>query len=118
MIRTLDIVLASAMIAAAMVTYQIKHDAEEKLEAVKALQAEIRHEEETIDLLKADWALLNQPNRLQKLSTAFEDQLGLKPIDPKQMATADELPGRASDFAPVTAEGAPDTSLATGSVKP
>ena len=118
MIRTLDVVLALAMIAAAMITYQIKHDAEEKLDAVKALQADIRHEEETIDLLEADWALLNQPPRLQSLTTAFEEQLGLKPIDPRQMATTDELPGRASDFPPPVAEATPDSSIATGSVKP
>lgn len=118
MIRTLDIILVCAMIVAATVTYQIKHNAEEKQEEVKALQAQIRHEEETIDLLEADWSLLNQPARLQRLSTAFEDQLGLKPTDPKQVATRNELPGRAADFAPLESPGNPDSTIATGSVKP
>ncbi|MCY0096021.1 cell division protein FtsL [Hoeflea ulvae] len=118
MLRTLDLVLVGAMIAAATVTYQIKHAAEEKLEDVRELQAEIRLQEETIDLLEADWSLLNQPSRLQRLSTAFETELGLRPIEPEQMAQPDELPGRASDFEPQLAESGTDAELTTGSVKP
>jgi len=117
MLRTLDLVLVGAMIAAATVTYQIKHAAEEKLAEVRELQAEISLQEETIDLLEADWSLLNQPSRLQRLSTAFETELGLKPIAPEQMAEPDELPGRASDFEPQLAESATDAELTTGSVE-
>jgi hypothetical protein len=68
MLRTLDVVLVVAMVAAATITYQIKHAAEEKLAEVRELQAEIKLQEETIDLLEADWSLLNQPSRLQQLS--------------------------------------------------
>ena len=117
MLRTLDLVLVGAMIAAATITYQIKHAAEEKLAEVRNLQAQINLQEETIDLLEADWSLLNQPSRLQRLSTAFEAELGLKPIEPHQMARPDELPGRASDFEPEVAESATDTELTTGSVQ-
>jgi len=117
MFRTLDLVLVVAMIAAATVTYQIKHAAEEKLSEVQELQAEIKLQEETIDLLEADWSLLNQPSRLQRLSTAFEADLGLKTIAPEQMAEPDELPGRASDFEPQIAESATDAELTTGSVQ-
>jgi hypothetical protein len=118
MLRTLDLVLVGAMITAATITYQIKHNAEEKLAEVRELQAAIKLEEETIDLLEADWSLLNQPSRLQSLSTAFETELQLKPIEPTQMAAPDELPGRAADFAPLLAEGEHDAALTTGSVTP
>lgn len=118
MMRTLDLVLVGAMIAAATITYQIKHAAEGKLAEVRDLQARVALQEETIDLLEADWSLLNQPSRLQRLSTAFEAELGLKPIEPSQMAEPDELPGRASDFEPLVAETGTDTGLTTGSVKP
>lgn len=117
MLRTLDLVLVGAMIAAATITYQIKHQAEEKLSEVRELQAQINLQEETIDLLEADWSLLNQPSRLQRLSTAFEAELGLKPIEADQMAEPDELPGRASDFEPQLAEGTTDAELTTGSVQ-
>ena len=120
MLRTLDLVLVVAMIAAATVTYQIKHAAEEKLAEVQDLQAQIRLQEETIDLLEADWSLLNQPSRLQRLSEAFEEELQLKPIEPQQMAAPDELPGYARDFEPLVAETetGSDASITTGSVKP
>lgn len=118
MLRTLDLMLVGAMIAAATITYQIKHNAEEKLSQVRELQAAISLQEETIDLLEADWSLLNQPSRLQHLSTAFEEELKLKPIEPSQLATPDELPGRAADFAPLVAEGEADAALKTGSVEP
>jgi len=117
MLRTLDLVLVGALIAAATITYQIKHQAEEKLAEVRELQAQINLQEETIDLLEADWSLLNQPSRLQRLSTAFEAELGLKTIEAEQMAEPHELPGRASDFEPQLAEGATDSELTTGSVQ-
>jgi hypothetical protein len=84
MLRTLDLVLVGAMITAATITYQIKHNAEEKLAQVRELQAAIKLQEETIDLLEADWSLLNQPSRIAKLSTAFEAELRLKPIEPSR----------------------------------
>lgn len=118
MLRTLDLVLVGAMITAATITYQIKHKAEEKLAQVRALQAEIALEKETIDLLEADWSLLNQPSRLQKLSATFEVELGLTPMDPTQIAAPDELPGRVDDFAPDVAQTDGEATLTTGSVKP
>jgi hypothetical protein len=92
MLRPFYLLLLVAMIGAATVTYQIKHHAEEKLAEVRALQAEIRLEEQTLDLLKADWSLLNQPIRLQRLVERFQDELQLQNIDPQQIATPAELP--------------------------
>jgi hypothetical protein len=63
MFRTSDIVLIGVMVAAAAMTYSIKRDAGEQLATVRKLQTQIRTEEETIDLLKADWSLLTQPAR-------------------------------------------------------
>lgn len=116
MLRTLNLVLIAAMIAAATITYRIKHNAELKLAEVQELQAAINLQEETIDLLEADWSLLNQPSRLQRLSTAFEAELGLKTIEATQIAMPDELPGRVSDFEPELAESATERALTTGSV--
>ncbi len=120
MLRTLDVVLIAAMVGAATVTYQIKHRAEDKLDEVHRLQAAIKLQKDTIDLLEADWSLLNQPARLERLTKEYAEQLGLEAITPLQMARPDEIPGYASDFAPQVAEGepAPDTGLTTGSVKP
>lgn len=79
MLRTFDIVLIVVMTAAATVTYTIKHRAENKLEEVRKLDVAIKLEEDTIDLLRADWALLTQPNRLERLVGAFGADLQLVP---------------------------------------
>ena len=92
MFRTLDVVMIAVMTAAATVTYSIKHQAENKLEEVRKLDAEIKLEEDTIDLLKADWALLSQPNRLRKLVESYNGELKLAPTQPTQLARPSELP--------------------------
>ena len=92
MFRTLDVVMIAVMTAAATVTYSIKHQAENKQETVRKLDAEIKLEEDTIDLLKADWALLTQPNRLNRLVTTFETDLKLVPTESTQLAQPNELP--------------------------
>ncbi|WP_099864629.1 cell division protein FtsL [Pararhizobium haloflavum] len=118
MLRTFDMLLIALMIAAATITYQIKHHAEEKLAHVRDLQAKIRLEEQTIDLLKADWALLNQPARLQRLTERFEETLELGTIDPEQIATLDELPSKLLQIEELIAqplEGFTDPTI-TGSV--
>jgi hypothetical protein len=92
MLRTLDIILIVVMTAVAAITYTIKHRAEEKLDEVKKLEAEIKLEKDTIDLLRADWALLTQPGRLQKLITAYQAELQLVPTESTQLVQPSELP--------------------------
>jgi len=52
--RTSDIVLIAVMVSAAAMTYKIKSDAETQQMQVHRLQAQIRTEGDTIDLLRAD----------------------------------------------------------------
>lgn len=92
MLRTLDVILIVIMTVVAAVTYTIKHQAEEKLSEVKKLEAEIQLEKDTIDLLRADWALLTQPSRLQKLITNYQAELQLVPTDSTQIVQSVELP--------------------------
>ncbi|WP_319005575.1 hypothetical protein [Pararhizobium sp. YC-54] len=100
MLRSFDIVLIVVMTAAATVTYTIKHQAENKLEEVRKLEAGIKLEEDTIDLLRADWALLTQPNRLEKLVGVYQQDLQLAPTDPTQLARPEELPMLRADLPP------------------
>jgi hypothetical protein len=92
MLRTLDIILIVIMTAVAAVTYTIKHQAELKLEEVHKIEAEIRLERDTIDLLRADWALVTQPQRLQKLIAAYQTELQLLPTESTQVVQPSELP--------------------------
>ena len=116
MFRTLDVVMIAVMTAAATVTYSIKHQAENKLEAVRKLDAEIKLEEDTIDLLKADWALLTQPNRLNRLVKVYEGDLKLVPTESTQLAQPNELPMRTDELPAL--EPAKDEKVAEGAKKP
>ncbi|MET3523105.1 MULTISPECIES: hypothetical protein [unclassified Mesorhizobium] len=99
MFRTSDIVLIAVMVSAAALTYKTKREAEEQLASVQKIEAQIRYEEDTIDLLKADWSLLTQPSRLQKLAEIYKSQLGLEPVNARQIVNLDDLPAK-----PVTIE--------------
>ncbi|WP_027153795.1 hypothetical protein [Mesorhizobium sp. WSM2561] len=94
MFRTSDIVLIAVMVSAAALTFKTKREAEEQLAAVHKVQAQIRYEEDTIDLLKADWSLLTQPSRLQKLAEIYKSQLELEPVSARQIIGLDDLPAK------------------------
>jgi hypothetical protein len=92
--RTSDIVLIAVMVSAAALTYKAKREAEEQLASVQKIEAQIRYEEDTIDLLKADWSLLTQPSRLQKLAEIYKSQLSLEPVNARQIVGLDDLPAK------------------------
>ncbi len=94
MFRTSDIILITVMIGAAAATYTIKHRAENTLGEIRQLDREIRFEEDTIDLLKADWSLLKQPSRLQALTETYQDDLELQDLDPNQIGDISQIPQR------------------------
>jgi hypothetical protein len=91
-LRPFDFLMIGAMLAAATVTYQIKHDTDNKAAEVRRLEAEIKLEKDTIELLRADEALLAQPSRLERLVTTYAAELQLVPTEPTQLARPMELP--------------------------
>lgn len=82
------------MVAAAAFTYKTKHDAEDRKQILAKIEQQIRFEEDSLDLLKADWSLVTQPSRLQRLTTAYQAQLGLQPLDARQIVGLEELPAK------------------------
>lgn len=94
MFRTADIVLIAAMVSAAAFTYTTKHKVEAQLAEVRRVEGKIRFEEDTLTILKADWSLLTQPARLQKLTEIYQTELELAPLEARQIVGADELPAR------------------------
>jgi hypothetical protein len=97
MFRTSDILLIAVMVSAAAFTYKTKHEAEAQLTAVRKIEQQIRFEEDSIDLLKADWSLLTQPARLQKLSETYQSELQLAPVEARQIVGLDDLPTKPVD---------------------
>jgi hypothetical protein len=120
--RTSDTVLIAVMVAAAAFTYKTKHDAEDKYAEARKLESAIRYEEDSIDVLKADWSLLTQPARLQRLAEGFAEQLKLQPVDPHQIVELKDLPDKQKELevedllAGEVAAGQTKDKIVTGSV--
>jgi hypothetical protein len=92
--RTSDVVLIAAMVAAAAFTYKTKYEAEARLSELNRIERQIRLEKDSIDVLKADWSLLTQPARIQRLVENYKDQLDLQPVEPTQIGSIADLPQR------------------------
>lgn len=123
MFRTSDVVVITVMLSAAAFTYKTKHDAQAMMNRIDALQTEIQLEKDAIDILKADWSLLTQPGRLETLAKAYESELGLRTLEPKQIVGLEslrEIPFRKEDT--LVAEGEPagiaHDPVVTGGVRP
>lgn len=93
MMRILNIALLAVLIGIATWTYSVKHEAQDRLAEIRALEDKIATERNSIDLLKADWAFLSDPQRLKVLADRYQEDLGLQTTRPEQIATFDELPG-------------------------
>lgn len=73
------------------------------------LERDIAREENAIRVLRAEWAYLTEPARLQELSARFLD---LAPVPARQMAALSELPGPMVGFAALDPYASPATTLA------
>jgi hypothetical protein len=122
--RIIHLLVVGMLIFAAAYVYRIKMESTSRVERVQRLNAEIREQRDAIAVLRAEWARLDAPLRLQGLA---ERHLGLKPIVANQYDQLKNLPERPPSFArpgdpdPIgaminTIEAATDTPNATGSV--
>lgn len=84
--------LAAASVAAtATWAYRVNYAVIDMEEAVADLRRDIAEERETALVLKADWAWLNAPERLERLAEAHRAELGLVPLAAAHFATAEEI---------------------------
>src|SRR5215470_9240845 len=122
--RLLHLLVIGAMVFAAAYVYRIKMDSTVRTERVLKLHAEIREERDKIAVLRAEWARLDAPQRLQGL---VERHLPLKPLNANQYNDLKNLPERPprlvkpGDPDPIgsmigTLEAKADTSTIAGSV--
>jgi hypothetical protein len=89
--RLLHLIVVAALVSAAVDVYKIKFESTVQAERVAKLRAEIGRERDTIAALRAQWAQLENPRRIQALA---QRHLALKPIDPTQIDALDRLPER------------------------
>jgi len=97
MLRFLNIAVIFALVLAAAWVYEIKYSSTRQAERVAKLRVEIRRERDAIAALRAEWAQLNNPDRIQSLARRH---LTLKPIDAAQFDPFDGLAERPIDIVP------------------
>jgi hypothetical protein len=89
--RLLHLTVVAALIVAAAFVYKIKFESTMRAAEVARLAAEIKRERDAIAALRAEWALLDNPARIQGL---VERHLSLQLLDPAQIDRLDRLPER------------------------
>jgi cell division protein FtsL len=89
--RFAHLIVVAALVVAAVNVYSIKYESAVRAEQVAKLAAEIKHERDTIAALRAEWALLDNPARIEALARRH---LALKMLDPAQIEHFDHLPER------------------------
>ena len=97
MIRLLNICVIVALVLAAADVYKIKFESTRQAQRVAKLRMEIRREHDTIATLRAEWAKLDNPGRIQSLTRRH---LPLKPAEARQIDKLDNLPARPADLVP------------------
>jgi hypothetical protein len=71
--------------------FHVKYKVQALEDELKQLNSGIVHEQEQVHVLRAEWAYLNRPERLEDLNSRF---LGLGPMTPAQLGGLDDLPPR------------------------
>ena len=114
MLRFVNICLVLSLVALACVIYQVKYEARALDAEIAALAKRIDEERDAIAVLRAEWSLLNRPERIQRLA---QKHLKLAPAKPGQLVTLDTVTNR--DFDRTRLERlAPAAAPATKSTKP
>ena len=97
MLRLVNIAVIGALVLAAAWVYEIKYSSTRQAEQVAKLRSEIRRERDAIAALRAEWAQLDNPDRIQILARRH---LTLKPIDATQFDSLDRLPEKPPEIVP------------------
>lgn len=115
--RLINICVIAALILAASLVYKIKFDSTLQAEKVAKLGGEIRDQRNAIASLRAQWARLATPERIQGLA---QRHLQLQPVKAAQFGDFNALPERPPQIAPPAADDPIGAMLgnpeATGSV--
>jgi cell division protein FtsL len=97
MMRLLNLCVIAALVVAAADVYKIKFESTRQAQRVAKLRMEIRREQDAIAALRAEWAKLDSPIRIQDLARRH---LPLKPADARQLDRLDNLPERPPQLVP------------------
>lgn len=93
MFRWLNVIAVFALLGSAVYAYSIKYETARYSAEIVKVQHAIQREKDAIGMLKADYAWLSRPGRIQELA---DKHLDLQAINVDQIVKADDLPERAT----------------------
>jgi cell division protein FtsL len=94
MLRFVNICLVLGLVALASVIYQVKYETRGLDTEIASLTKKIDEERDAIAVLRAEWSLLNRPERIERLAKKY---LKLAPAKPVQLLTVDTVTNRDFD---------------------
>jgi hypothetical protein len=89
--RILNLCVVALLVLAASYVYEIKFESTLRAERVAKMRGDVRREREAIAALRAEWATLDNPARIQGLTRRH---LRLRPADATQFDQLNKLPER------------------------
>lgn len=89
--RLLNLVAVLGLLGSSVYAYTVKYETILFAEQIIKAKHQISAEQDAIDRLRAEWALLTRPTRLQALA---EKDLGLKQLSLDQIVQVADLPNR------------------------
>ncbi len=92
MLRFLNIIAILALVGSAVYAYSIKYQTSYRAEQIAKTKIEIRQERDAIAVLRAEWAYMTRPERIQQLADAYLP--GMKQLEVLQIVAAQSLPER------------------------
>lgn len=93
MLRFVNVCLVLGLVALAYVIYEVKYESRALDTEIAQLKEDIETERDAVAVLRAEWSLLNRPERIERLAQKY---LKLAPAKPAQLVTLDTL--KDSDF--------------------
>ena len=113
MIRPFPLVCFCAFAASGAWLYQVKHQVALKDRELVEIRRQTEQARQRMDILRAEWALLNEPDRLRQTATRV---LSLEPMQPQHFARATDMDRRLPGA--VAFAGAPDLFAAPPAPEP
>ena len=101
MIRRATLLWIVITVIGGSLLFAVTHETQGKVRALENLNRAIIEDQKALQVLRAEWAYLNQPDRLQNLAA---HHLGLEPIPAERIVRLDFLPVRPPANADTTAD--------------
>lgn len=79
-------------VAAGFWSYQENYRTRASLQELNSVQSRIGMAHARIDMLKAEWAYLNRPDRLREIAAMNFGRLGLLPMHPSVFGSINDVP--------------------------